>query len=161
VVAKDSGQAAASITTTNFTNMDSRLWGPSRKNAVWFINADLNPQLYTLTIPGATGTATALYVQGQNKDGYPTILNKPVIPIEQAAAGGTQGDLLLCDMSQYLIGQKEGLKADSSIHVAFLTGQQAFRWTLRNDGQPIPKKPLTPYKGTNTLSPFVTLAARA
>jgi HK97 family phage major capsid protein len=160
VVAKDTAQPAASVSTTNFTNMDARVWGPSRKNAVWFINADLIAQLYTLTIPGATGTATALYVQGQNKDGYPTILSKPVIPIEQAAAGGTQGDLMLCDMSQYLLGQKEGLKADSSIHVAFLTGEQAFRWTLRNDGQPIPKKPLSPYKGNTTLSPFVTLAAR-
>jgi hypothetical protein len=63
-------------------------------------------------------------------------------------------------MSQYLLGQKSGLKADSSIHVQFLTGQQVFRWTLRNDGQPIPKKPLSPYKGTTTMSPFVVLAAR-
>jgi HK97 family phage major capsid protein len=160
VVAKDTSQATGTISTTNFTNMKARLWGPSRRNAVIFINADLEAQLYSLTIPGATGTATALYVQGQNKDGYGTILSLPVIPIEQAAAGGTLGDVLMADMSQYIIGERQGIQTAASIHVAFLTGEQAFRWTLRNDGQPIPKKPLTPYKGNNTLSPFVTLAAR-
>jgi hypothetical protein len=49
---------------------------------------------------------------------------------------------------------------DTSIHVAFLTGEQAFRWQLRHDGQPFWKKPLTPKNGTNTLSPFVALATR-
>jgi hypothetical protein len=46
------------------------------------------------------------------------------------------------------------------IHVAFLTGEQAFRFMLRLDGQPTWKKPLTPYQGSALKSPFVTLAAR-
>ncbi len=50
---------------------------------------------------------------------------------------------------------------DTSIHVAFLTGEQAFRWQLRHDGQPFWKKPLTPKNGSSTLSPFVALATRS
>lgn len=162
VVAKDAGQATGTISNTNVFNMHQRLWGPSRKDAVWFVNADLENQLWNLT--RGSGTAVELLYTGPGKNGnnsqYGVMMGHPVIFIEQAAAGGSQGDINLFDMSQYLIGQKEGLKADSSIHVAFLTGEQAFRWTLRNDGQPIPKKPLSPYKGNTTLSPFVTLAAR-
>jgi len=59
-----------------------------------------------------------------------------------------------------LLPKKGGMQADSSIHVAFLTGEQAFRFTLRLDGQPFWKSPLTPYKGTTTVSPFVVLQNR-
>jgi len=162
VVAKDAGQATGTITNTNCFNMIQRMWGPSRKNAVFFYNADLENQLWNLTRGSGTAVELLYGPAGSRGNGSETgmLLGIPAIQIEQAAAGGTQGDINLFDMSQYLLGKKEGLKADSSIHVAFLTGEQAFRWTLRNDGQPIPKKPLTPYKGSNTLSPFVTLAAR-
>lgn len=162
IVAEDAAQPTGTVTNTNVFNMIQRLWGPSRKNAVFFYNSDLENQLWNLT--RGSGTAVELLYTPPGMRGnsapYAMLCGFPAIPIEQASAGGSQGDLNLFDMSQYLIGQKEGLKADSSIHVAFLTGEQAFRWTLRNDGQPIPKKPLTPYKGSNTLSPFVTLAAR-
>jgi len=63
-------------------------------------------------------------------------------------------------MTQYILAQRADVRADTSIHVAFLTGEQAFRFMLRLDGQPTWKKPLTPYKGSNTKSPFVTLATR-
>jgi HK97 family phage major capsid protein len=162
VQAIEGSQATATVVTNNILKMFSRLWAPSRKNAAWFINQDVEQQLYSLTL--GTGTAVELLYTpaGYKNNGteYGMLMGRPVIPIEQAATLGTLGDIILADMSQYLLGQKSGLKADSSIHVQFLTGQQVFRWTLRNDGQPIPKKPLTPYKGSNTLSPFVTLASR-
>ena len=47
------------------------------------------------------------------------------------------------------------------MHVKFIEEEQTFRWSLRTDGQPLWRTALTPYKGTNTLSPFVALAARA
>jgi hypothetical protein len=52
------------------------------------------------------------------------------------------------------------IQAASSIHVQFLTDQVAFRFVYRVDGQPKMAAPLTPYHGTNDLSPFVTLEAR-
>jgi hypothetical protein len=48
-----------------------------------------------------------------------------------------------------------------SVHVAFLTDESIFRFIYRVDGQPIWNAALTPFKGSNTLSPFVVLAARA
>jgi HK97 family phage major capsid protein len=162
VLAAESAQPTATVVTANILKMFSRLWAPSRKNAAWFINQDVEQQLYSLTLGSGTAVELLYTPAGYKNNGteYGMLMGRPVIPIEQAATLGTQGDIILADMTQYLLGQKSGMKADSSIHVQFLTGQQVFRWTLRNDGQPIPKKPLTPYKGANTLSPFVTLAAR-
>jgi HK97 family phage major capsid protein len=163
VIAKESGQAAATIVTSNILKMWARLYGRSRQNAVWFVNQDIEPQLYPLTLGSGTAVILLYTPPGVNGNGAPygLLMGRPVIPIEQAATLGTQGDMMLTDASQYILGTKGGVRADSSIHVAFLTGEQAFRFMLRLDGQPMWKKPLTPKNGSNTLSPFVTLATRS
>ena len=161
---KDSGQATGTVSAANIENMWSRLFAPNRKNACWFINQSVEPQLFTLTIPGQNGTAQALYVRPGgygNTTEYATIFGKPVIPIEQTSNLSSLGDIILGDMSAYLLAKRSDMRADTSIHVAFLTGEQAFRFQLRLDGQTWWNKPLTP-KATSapTLSPFVTLQAR-
>jgi HK97 family phage major capsid protein len=164
--AKDGGQASKTITVTNVLNMWMHMYARSRATSVWFINQDVEPQLYTLAFQNPTGSVlftgpmyTPPGVNGNNT-GYGLLMGRPVIPIEQCATLGTTGDILLCDMQQYLLAKKGGLRADTSIHVSFLTGEQAFRFMLRTDGQPIWKKPLTPKNGTNQLSPFITLQSR-
>jgi HK97 family phage major capsid protein len=90
------------------------------------------------------------------------LLGKPVFEIEQAAGVGTVGDVILADLNEYIVGDKGGVNAASSIHVQFVTDQTAFRWIYRCNGEPIWHSPLTPYKGTSdTLSPYVALATRA
>ena len=69
-------------------------------------------------------------------------------------------DIVLADLSQYLLIDKGGISAASSIHVRFLYDENVFRFIYRVDGQPIWNAPITPYKGAGTLSPFVTLQAR-
>jgi HK97 family phage major capsid protein len=162
VQAKDAGQAANTVSTTNILNMWSRLFGPSMKNAVWFVNQNVLPQLFPLTLGSGTAVQLLYFPPGMNGNPGPwgKMLGRDVIPIEQAASLSSQGDIILSDMSQYILAQKGGMRADSSIHVAFLTGEMAFRFMLRLDGQPVWKKPLTPYKSSITLSPFVTLQAR-
>ena len=91
---------------------------------------------------------------------YSTLFGRPVIPVEQANTIGSLGDISLVDLSQYLLIDKGGLNAASSIHVRFLYDESVFRFIYRVDGQPIWKSTLTPFKGSNTLSPFVTLAPR-
>jgi HK97 family phage major capsid protein len=161
-VAAEGGQTAGTIVTNNILKMKTRLFSTSFKTAVWLANQDTESQLFPLTL--GTGTAVQLLytppgVMGNNTP-YGLLMGRPVIFVEQAATLGTQGDIMLCDFQQYLLAKRSELRADSSIHVSFLTGEQAFRFELRVDGQPTWKKPLTPKNGANTLSPFVALASR-
>jgi HK97 family phage major capsid protein len=165
IVAKDAGQATGTLSASNILNMKSRLWAPSFKNAVWLIEQSVEPVLYPLLLAGTNATTAALMytppgMYGNNSD-YGLLMGRPVIIIEQAADLSSQGDITLVDLQQYLLAQRSDLRADTSIHVAFLTGEQAFRFMLRMDGQPWWKKPLTPKApGAPTRSPYVTLAAR-
>lgn len=164
VVAKTAGQAAATITTTNILQMWSQMWARSRSNAVWFINQDIEPQLIPLTLGSPSLAQILLYTApgiNGNPGPYGKLFGRDVIPVEQAATLGTQGDIMLADMTQYILAQRADVRSDTSIHVAFLTGEQAFRFMLRLDGQPTWKKPLTPYQGSAVKSPFVTLATRS
>ena len=164
VVAKVSGQTAGTIVIANILQMWSQMWARSRANAIWFINQDIEPQLIPLTL-GAPSLAQILIYSAPGINGNPgpygKMFGRPVIPVEQASTLGTQGDIMLADMTQYILAQRADVRADTSIHVAFLTGEQAFRFMLRLDGQPTWKKPLTPYQGSALKSPFVTLATRS
>jgi HK97 family phage major capsid protein len=162
-VAKETGQLTKTIVYENIVKMWSRCYARSRANAVWFVNQDAEPQLFTMGITiGTGGSPVYLPPGGASASPYGSLFGRPVIPVEYAATLGTVGDIVLADFSQYLHGRKGGLKSASSIHVKFINDETTFRFTLRNDGQPWWKSALTPFKGTaNTQSPFVTLAARA
>ena len=160
-VAKETGQAAATIVKENIDKMWSRCWGRSRKNAVWFINQLCEPQLFSLNMAVGTGGAPVyLPPGGYSAAPFATLMGRPVVPIEYASAVGTEGDISLMDLSQYTMIDKNGVQAASSMHVAFDTDETRFRITYRLDGRPMWAAPLTPFKGGSTLSPFVTLAAR-
>lgn len=160
-VAKESGQAAGTIVVENIVKMWSRCWGRSRQNAVWFINQEIEPQLYTLRLmTGDNGVPVYMPANGLADKPYSTLFGRPVIPLEQCSALGTKGDIILADLSQYLLIDKGGINAASSIYVRFLYDESVFRFIYRVDGQPVWNKPLQPYKGSGTLSPFVALADR-
>lgn len=144
----------------NIIKMYSRLLSSSDSAAVWYINRELLPSIMMMTIPVGTGGAPVfLPPNGAAGQPYMTLLNKPIIPIEQCQAPGTVGDIILADLNEYLLLTKGGIESAASIHVRFLYDEMTLRWVYRFDGQPLRNKPLTPYKGSNTLSPFVTLAA--
>jgi len=161
-VAKESGQAADTLVFANIVKMYSRMWAHSRANAVWFINQDVEPQLFQLSLAVGTGGAPAyLPANGLSEAPYATLMGKPVIPIEQCDTIGDAGDIILADFSQYLLIDKGGITGDSSIHVRFVNDETTFKWTMRCDAQSTWAQPLTPYQSSNTLAPFVTLAERA
>ena len=153
-VAKEASQTDI-ITVENLIKMWNRLWSRSRANAVWYINQELEPYLYTLKIGDKP-----VYIPagGLSEKPYGTLFGRPVVPIEQCSAAGEVGDIILADIGQYLLIDKGGVKSASSIHVRFLYDENVFRFIYRVDGKPIWTKPLTPYKGSATVSPFVTLA---
>ena len=160
VVPKDPAQPTATVSTTNILNMLSRLYARSLKTAAFFVNpAMMWTQLATLTI--GTGTAVKLiYTPPDAGAPFGRLFGIPVFPIEQAAPVGTQGDITLVDLSTYILAKRQGIRADSSIHVAFLTGEIAYRWMMRLDGQPTWNAPLIPAAGGVTTSPYVALQTR-
>ena len=159
-VSKETGQAAATIVYENLVKMHARLWARSRASAAWFVNQDVEPQLNLLLHQGATGVIPAAFIT-LGTDGVVRIMGKPVVPVEYCATLGTVGDIILADYSQYVGIEKGGMQADSSIHVRFATNENTFRFIYRYDAQPVWHSALTPFKGSNTQSPFITLATRS
>lgn len=160
--AKDSGDTGATISTADVLGMWSRLWSRSRQSAVWFIDQSVEPKLYPLTLGSGSLAQILVYTPpGANGNKYGSMLGRPVIPHEHGQVLGTPGDVILADMSQYVMIDKGGVRQDYSMHVNFLTDEGVFRFVYRVDGQTWWKKPLTPKSGGPTLSPFVTLATRS
>jgi len=160
---KEVGQAGGTFLYENALEMWSRMYGPSRKNAVWLINQDVEPQLYSMSLAvGAGGSSVFMPGGGASVAPYATLFGRPVIPVEYCETLGTQGDVILGDFSQYVLAQKGGVQFDMSIHVAFLSDQSVFRFVLNVDGQPWWSNALTPLKGaSNTQSPFVVIEDRS
>lgn len=159
-VAKETGQIAATVVYENLIKMWARLPARSRRNAVWLYNQDVEPQLDQLALPVGTAALEPRFVR-YGPDGTLTIKGAPTLAIEQAATLGTVGDLILADLSQYLLIDKGGVQQASSIHVRFVNAEQTFRFIYRIDGQPLWRSAVTPFKGSATQSPFVTLDTRA
>lgn len=164
-VAKEGSQAAATVVTNNILKMWARMPSRARQRAVWFINQDIEPQLFTLTL--GSGTAVVLLyrppgVEGPNANSpFGTLLGRPVVPVEYAQTLGTKGDISLVDLGSYIMIDKEGVRQNASMHVRFIYDEMTFKWTFRADGQPTWRQPVTPKNGTSSLSPFVTLATRS
>lgn len=160
-IAKETNQPAASIVFENIQKMWARMWAPARSKAAWFINQDVESQLSSMAMSiGTGGVPVYLPAGGLSETPFSRLYGRPVIPIEYASTLGTVGDIVLADFSQYLFVDKS-IQQASSIHVAFLTDEMAFRATYRVDGAPSWDTVLTPFKGSATLSPFVTLATRS
>jgi len=158
---KQTGQASKTILYENVVGMWARCWGRSRQNAIWTINQDNEPQLYTMSqVIGTAGVPVYLPANGLSGRPYGSLYGREVIPLEYNNTLGTAGDIVLGDYSQYVLADKGGIQAASSMHVAFLTDEMVFRITYRVDGEPIWNAPLTPAKGSATLSPFVALQSR-
>jgi HK97 family phage major capsid protein len=128
---------------------------------VWLVNVDTLPQLDELALPVGTGALDPRFV-AYNASGILTIKGRPVIPVEYCATLGTVGDIVATDLSRYrVIHKASGVDVQTSMHVRFVNSEQTFRGIYRVDGQPIPRSAITPFKGSNTLSPFVALATRS
>jgi len=160
-ISKETGQLADTIVAENVINMYSRMPAWNKGKAVWLLNSECMPQIMQMSLVLGT-TSIPLFIQPGGLSALPfgTIFGKPVLEIEQASALGDLGDISFVDLNEYLIIDKGGINADSSMHVRFIYDEMTFRFTFRVDGQPIWNKPLTPYKGANDKSPFVTLEAR-
>lgn len=156
--AKETGQAVATITTGNLYDMWGRLWLGCKKNAVWLGHSSVVPQLLRLTQGNFPVFLSKNSIVGGVAD---MLLGRPFIETEFNQTLGTEGDLILTDLSQILMASKGNMRSFASMHVYFNTGEQAFRFQMRVDMKNWWKTALTQFKGTTTVSSVVTLSTRA
>ncbi len=153
-VTRDSGSA---IKGADISGMWNRLNPASRSRAEWFVGNDSLPQLDNLF---AVGSTAVLYPYASiGADGIQRLYGRPVNVTEYNATLNTTGDILLADLSQYLLWEKAGIQGDTSIHVQFTTDETVFRFIMRADGQSAQYSALTPFKGSTTTSPWVVLGS--
>lgn len=162
-ITKETGQTADTINVQNILKMDARFWESGSQRAVWLANREIKTQLYVLSLPvGTGGIPVFMPAGGLSGKPYDSLMGRPIYFIEQAAGLGDAGDISLVDFNEYVLIDKGGIVGAQSLHVNFTTNEMAFRWVYRVNGQPTWSAPLTPFKGTaSTISPFVTLGARA
>lgn len=158
-VAKKSGQTADTFVIENATSMLSRLYADPGDNIAWLLNRDCIGQLPLMTVG-----QQPVFLPNNNASGSPyygTLFGYPVMIVEQAETLGDAGDVVLANLSKYAVITQGGLRAAQSMHVRFIYDEMTFKWGYDLNGQSVIKKPITPFKGSSTLSPFVTTAARA
>ena len=160
--AAETSQVAATIVYENIVKMYSRMISSSLPRAIWLANADIFPQLATMTLAVGTG-GVPVWIPANSAAGrpYDTLLGKPIVYVEACPTLGTVGDLIFADLNEYLLIGKGGIQEAMSIHVRFLNNETVFRFVNRTNGQPKWKTALTPFKGSATVGPFVVLATRS
>ena len=167
LVSVTGGSSAGTIVAADVVNMFTRLWPGSQARAEWFANVDCLPELMAMHSKELAGGGAAagdlVWMPANALSGtpYQSLMGKRLNFIEQCSTVGTVGDLILADFSQYITINKGGMQSASSIHVQFTTDETTFRFVLRIDGQPWWNNTLTPFKGTNTQSPFVAIGTRS
>lgn len=161
-VAKEVNQAAGTVVYENIIKMYARLLARCVPGAEWFINQAVWPQLFKMSLSVGTGGVPAfLPPNGLSSSPFGTLMGLPINVIEQASAPGTVGDIILANFhNDYALISKPVMSA-SSIHVLFTSNQTTLRWVWPIIGKPVMASAVTPYKGADTLGPFVTLATRS
>lgn len=158
-VSKESGQAANTFVAANAAKMFARMPAAYLNGAVWVANQQILPQLLTMTI-GNQPIWTPPNAGFKDAPGG-LLLGKPILPSQSAQALSAKGDIYFVNLKQYrTISKRAGIQIAQSMHLYFDAGLTAFRATFRLDGQPKFKAAITPAKGSDSLSPYVTLEAR-
>lgn len=156
-VAAKTGQGAGTIVAENITKMFACLPLKSKQRAVWLVHPDAEAMLPLLTI----GQQPVYMPPGGLLDRpFATLLGRPVLPLEDCQALGTEGDIILWDPQEYILATKTGptaLRSDVSMHVYFEQDLTAMRFIQRIGGQPWWTAAFSRKNGSSKQSPIVTL----
>lgn len=130
---------------------------------VWIASQTTIPQLASMVDAGSH----AVWMGGQG-DGLPgaqgsipkTLFGFPLLFSDRLPALGSKGDIILADLSYYLIKLGSGPDIAVADQLLFLTDRVVFRVTWRVDGKPWLTEPLAlEGAATSFVSPFVVLSA--
>jgi len=121
---------------------------------VWLASQTTIPQLVNIRDTANNNMWHVSATQGVP----PTLMGFDVLWAERCPGLGTKGDLLLADLSYYLIKDGSGPFVDLSKEVFFTSDQTCFRIIWNVDGHPWLEEPI-PLEGStsNTISPIVIL----
>lgn len=125
---------------------------------VWIGSQTILPQLMAMTDAGTNSVWLPGGTSGAANPPPGSLFGIPLVISERSAALGTTGDLILCDLSYYLIKDGSGPFVATSPHVHFTANKTVIKVFWNVDGQPWIEEPM-PLEGasSSTVSPFVIL----
>lgn len=150
---------ASTITFDDILNMLSRLLMRGG-SPIWMASQSVMPKLLGMrNLSGSPAVGDgALVFQPSTVPGMPDMLmGRPIIWHERSPQLGTAGDLVLADLSYYLIKDGSGPFVAASEHVKFRQNKTAFKIFWNVDGQPWLTAPFK-QEGGYEVSPFVALS---
>ena len=160
----EAGQAAQTLVFENVVKMRARHLAMGG-SPVWLYNKGLETQFPLLNAAvGVGGGLVFMPPGGISGAAYATLFGYPLIPCQHCQARGTVGDFVLADPSAIILAMKANAVTSAvSMHIAFTTFENAFRFSMRVQSAPRVSTAVTPNHAVSgeTLSPFVTLATRA
>jgi len=130
---------------------------PGSATAVWIAHPFWRARLMATRL-----SETLLYtVNGQSLVYGDTLAGIPIAYSEHLPAVAEAGSLVLADLSYYAMVERASFSVAFSEHVRFLKRQSVWLFGVRIDGAPLVNAPLilADGAGTNTVSPFVEIAA--
>jgi HK97 family phage major capsid protein len=142
--------------TTTILDMIQRLL-PGSATAVWIAHPFWRARLMATRL----GDTLLYTVNGQSLVYGDTLAGIPIAYSEHLPAVTGAGSLILADLSYYAMVERAGFSVAFSEHVRFLKRQSVWLFGVRIDGAPLVNAPLilADGAGTNTVSPFVEIAA--
>lgn len=156
-------QGVDSLVARNFQDMMSRHLSLPGAKPLFLYNRTCTPAIGSLDIQQYP-VMVNINDGGFSAKPLTTIQGVQSEPNELCAVLGDEGDVWLVDLNQYVAINRKTIREDMSIHVEFLTDQQAIRVIIGFDGAPLHDSPVQPYQAGSTLpptlAPFVTVGAR-
>jgi HK97 family phage major capsid protein len=130
---------------------------PGSATAVWIAHPFWRSRLMATRL-----SETLLYtVNGQSLVYGDTLAGIPIAYSEHLSTVTSAGSLILADLSYYAMVERAAFSVAFSEHARFLKRQSVWLFGVRIDGAPLINAPLilADGAGTNTVSPFVEIAA--
>jgi len=142
--------------TATILDMIQRLL-PGSATAVWIAHPFWRARLMATRL----GDTLLYTVNGQSLVYGDTLAGIPIAYSEHLPAVAEAGSLVLADLSYYAMVERASFSVAFSEHVRFLKRQSVWLFGVRIDGAPLVNAPLilADGAGTNTVSPFVEIAA--
>lgn len=120
--------------------------------AVWIANPRVIPKLRLME----DTEGHLIWQDNAREGGLPTLLGRPVLKNFRSPGLGTKGDLLLANLTHYIVKDGASVRIAISEHVFFRANKTVVKASMSVAGSPWLENPITQEDG-QTYSPFVGL----